>query len=1030
MRPEKLVLENFGPFVGTVEIDFSGLDDIFLITGVTGSGKTTIFDAICFALYGTVPGTREGHTTKLRSDHAPAEQRCSVVFEFSILSLNDKRYRVCRGPGFERQKKRGEGTIAVPEELALDEIIDGVYLPFNLKKSEVDQKLEQLIGLKADEFCKFVLLPQGEFAQFLSMKSDDRRQVLGKLFPVDRATKLMRLAADKAKAAKDAASRVAHRLEELMLQITPETYFAQLAQIDTRIAVTEERLIVLAEQSELLRHTRILQIHEAELCQMSESLYAEQNRTLHDADRIEEYRRKLFLSRQAAPLMQQVNAVEYRHGKVQQAQVDTQRTEHDRTIAEHRFKIARAQTENSADTQKRLRDLQDMRPVLKDLLAEEEKQRQKMHEIDEKAVAGNNLSKELRRLDQSVQEKDAIIREAQAVIDQYPDSEVQYDQAREQLDQLKSYRLMHDNYEKISTEERRCCAEMSVLAGSIAKQEAYRAQVQQDVQKLEHEQKTQDILSMANRLREQLRPGEPCPVCGSRHHLNTAPELELYDDKISARLESQKAALETAVQELAGSTGTCKAKKDELSRIEQDLSGVRESLLRAQPDFLSLTARDLAGIYNAYKDELAVALGHLDAVRQARRRLDAVNPELNKLRDERAQKQIMLNALDNDCTILTEQVQHIQERCRQYTGTRTVAEKLTGVDRELQELQSRLERIQQQQEQATQELTRAETRYESTRKQYDDAYRDYQDAESALNIAVAGSAFSDAAAVKNAAIPPEKEQTLHRFIADWEQKCTQLETRIAGVEHDLKQCREQLKAQAVAEALSDTENRQAAVAAEQKTAQSDHDRALIERTILCNTMKQYNEVREEAARCEREKNRLTLLSDTLNGNDRTVKKISFESWLLIRYLDEVTRYASKRLAKMSDSRYLLQLEQPSGSGRGHTGLDLAVLDSYTGKVRPCATLSGGESFMASISLALGLADSLQNRSGGVCLDAVFIDEGFGSLDEASLDKAISILDELREHRMVGLISHVSEMRSRIPSHIEVIKTESGSRIAF
>jgi exonuclease SbcC len=171
---------------------------------------------------------------------------------------------------------------------------------------------------------------------------------------------------------------------------------------------------------------------------------------------------------------------------------------------------------------------------------------------------------------------------------------------------------------------------------------------------------------------------------------------------------------------------------------------------------------------------------------------------------------------------------------------------------------------------------------------------------------------------------------------------------------------------------------------------------------------------------------LRTLADDLAG--KNPRKKPFDSWLLGLYLAEVAAFATRRLEKMSDSRYSLLLDREREGGRGYTGLDLIVFDAYTGKTRPCATLSGGESFMASISLALGLADSIQSRSGGVRLDAVFIDEGFGSLDEGSLDKALLILDELREHRMVGLISHVGELRSRIPCRVEVIKTGSGSRI--
>jgi exonuclease SbcC len=149
-----------------------------------------------------------------------------------------------------------------------------------------------------------------------------------------------------------------------------------------------------------------------------------------------------------------------------------------------------------------------------------------------------------------------------------------------------------------------------------------------------------------------------------------------------------------------------------------------------------------------------------------------------------------------------------------------------------------------------------------------------------------------------------------------------------------------------------------------------------------------------------------------------------------KYLAEITVFATSRLERMSEGRYALLLNTERESGRGQSGLDLEVFDAYTGKTRPCATLSGGESFMASISLALGLADSIQERSGGIRLDAVFIDEGFGSLDDASLDKAIGILDELREQRMVGLISHVGDLRTRIPSRIEVIKSSSGSTVTI
>jgi exonuclease SbcC len=213
--------------------------------------------------------------------------------------------------------------------------------------------------------------------------------------------------------------------------------------------------------------------------------------------------------------------------------------------------------------------------------------------------------------------------------------------------------------------------------------------------------------------------------------------------------------------------------------------------------------------------------------------------------------------------------------------------------------------------------------------------------------------------------------------------------------------------------------------ADRAATEASRDEAALRLASLERDEAQLREALQRQETLAKKTTRLKAIADDLSGTNP--KKTAFDSWLLGLYLTEVAAFASKRLERMSESRYSLILDSEGESGRGRAGLDLAVFDAYTGKTRPCATLSGGESFMASISLALGLADSIQARSGGVRLDAVFIDEGFGSLDEGSLDKALIILDELREHRMVGLISHVGEMQSRIPSRIEVIKTGAGSR---
>ena len=221
MRPEKLVMENFGPYSGRVELDFSKLEDLFLITGKTGAGKTTIFDAICFALYGKVPGSRGDHPAKLYSDHAAEGSESFVSLEFL---MGERRYCAERSPRQERKKKRGAGTVAVEETLAVYEIDGGKKINLVSKKSEGDTKLKEITGLEAEEFFKVVLLPQGEFAEFLKQNTSERQKVLGKLFPVENAVRVKELARKKAAEAEAHAEGAARVLSDIGKRVNAGTY--------------------------------------------------------------------------------------------------------------------------------------------------------------------------------------------------------------------------------------------------------------------------------------------------------------------------------------------------------------------------------------------------------------------------------------------------------------------------------------------------------------------------------------------------------------------------------------------------------------------------------------------------------------------------------------------------------------------------------------------------------------------------------------------------------------------------------------
>ncbi|MDR0498061.1 MAG: nuclease SbcCD subunit C, partial [Treponema sp.] len=342
-------------------------------------------------------------------------------------------------------------------------------------------------------------------------------------------------------------------------------------------------------------------------------------------------------------------------------------------------------------------------------------------------------------------------------------------------------------------------------------------------------------------------------------------------------------------------------------------------------------------------------------------------------------------------------------------------------------------RIEEEREGTLVRLSRAEAAWEAARQTHSECTSRVEEARAALDKALSATDFRSPEEAEKALLDINGEEKLDEEIRLWRGKRAGLDSQIEEQEKQLNSIHKELAGLVSTGFAADkvltfeeTEQRLEALKAERVEAEEEENKALLALASLENDREAFLEAQKRYDTLAEEADKYKALSKNLSGNNP--RDLPFDSWLLGNYLREAAAYATLRLERMSESRYSLLLDTEKQQGRGYAGLDLMVFDAYTGKTRPCATLSGGESFMASISLALGLADSIQNRSGGVKLDAVFIDEGFGSLDETSLDKALVILDELRDSRMVGLISHVSELRSRVPCQVEVIKTDTGSKI--
>jgi exonuclease SbcC len=1057
MKPERLVLENFGPFVGRTEIDFSSLEDIFLITGKTGSGKTTIFDAICFALYGTVPGSRRGYVSRLRSDYA-MEGDCSVTLDFL---LGSRRFRIIRSPKQEKPKKRGSGAVMAEETTELYELKKNPE-PVCSRKSEADSKIKELIGLQAEEFFKIVLLPQGEFAEFLRQNTSEKQNVLGKLFPVNTAVRIRDMAHERAKEETLRLREAQRVLEELRQRVSLDNFEKLRSAAEESLKTAKIRSAVLAEEKSRLEE--LLNLIESERRAAGElaEIRRAEGETLKGAAALAEQEKRLVLSRQAQPLRHHLVLEEEKRRILEQAEADLVRALEEKTAAREQIETAEKRKKAAAILEEELLKLRETRPVLVRMIAEEEEICLAREESEKLKTRLLDLNKKNGILTQDLHKKEAGITAQQRLSEQAGEFELQWEKARDVKDRLVELKKTAAAAETAAAENETVRRRLEETAARRAELERRIPVLQGELAELKREKESGERSRMAAHLAAELKKGEPCPVCGSREHpLPAAAEKPLFD--INERIAAQEHALKDAERHLAVAGTEEQSQRRETVRLDQEMAALTRDAAVSMPAALfDESGKDAGGgipssgavsrLLEKQILRLNAIVNSRDEARRAGVRIAALYREKDEITSVLAEQAKEAAGLEERDKTLKTQIQELQNGHALLagslpgiiTGGGNSAGALEILDGRIEELDREIRNSREAAEQAGRFLAAALAREEFCRTQRDEGAIQRQASVSALTKALEGSPFADAGTLREAALDGETERRLEEDIHRQKEEYERIKTAAAEKERALEQIRtgintclqqlERLSMPADSPAYAREGNIEAAeirtrlenLETETAAAEMERDRSAaaldaLERDAaqLREETRRYDELNKNAAA-------LTSLADDLSG--KNPKKKSFDAWLLGLYLAEVAAYATRRLQRMSESRYSLLLNNTGETGRARTGLDLAVFDAYTGKTRPCATLSGGESFMASISLALGLADSIQNRTGGIRLDAVFIDEGFGSLDEATLEKALGILEELRDHRMVGLISHVGEMKSRIPSRIEVLKSGSGSKI--
>jgi DNA repair protein SbcC/Rad50 len=1019
VRPSRLVLENFGPYRERAEVDFSLLEPLFLVCGKTGSGKTSLFDAITYALYGAAPGSRSGLERQLWSQHARPGDIPLVEFEFSLGGAD---YRAVRSPPYRRSSKRGkEGLVEVDANAAFYRRraeSSGWELVAD-KKTEVDEAVRKLVGLTVDEFSKIILLPQGEFQRFLDMKSSDRVEVLEKLFPVSVHEAVSSIAKEKTKDALAELRRVELALERLGGAAEAEAAEKALRELQAEAVrlVSERDRAMERLQAAQLAYSRAKEAAERE----ARAVAARERLAGLEAEApAAAMRERRIVAARAAALVAPAIAAR----GVAAADLEASRV----ALAEQRSRL-----ELLAG---RIPEIEAARARVVVLAAEAAAAEREIGELraaQEAWAEARRLRGELedsRALAASLANRAGTAREAEAA------ALASRDAAAVGAEEEEGIRRAFEEDRAVSEKASAASKAAEAAAGLAAKAlrhrsaavgaEAVAAAAALDLERAEEELsplEAADRGDMAARLALGLRPGEPCPVCGSREH--AAPARAVDGAPNAEELAAARAAVEAARAALAVAKAAAVAAADRASETEREL---------LEPGHAELGS---GGLVDAERFESRLSEARKNAALAA----ETVSASAKRLREmeERRKDAARLSA-----ALEAARARRVAEEAEEHRVAVEVAKLETKLESALAgagiedpgpkavEAETRRERALSERGRlegsvADWEADRhgTEARVAELSARVASLVERLASAEREEAAALSGAGFEGAAEAKVAALGAAELAALEAEAAEYRSELDAAAATAAALEAEIAAAS---RSDVRAVAGSDAADLEATVEA----ARTERDKSQTALDAAVASVSELERERSERVSLEREREGLRAEWSRLNGlsallcGEMPGRKLPFKNYVLGSYFRVVAERASARLSLMSDGRYSLAADE--GEGRGYLGLELLVRDSHTGQSRPAGTLSGGERFMAALSLAFGLADTIRERSGGASLDAIFIDEGFGSLDDEALDRAVTVLDEARGARTVGIVSHVAELKARIPSRIEVSKARSGSSL--
>lgn len=993
MKPLKLVMNAFGPYAGKQEVDFTRFDghNIFVITGPTGAGKTTIFDAVSFALFGDSSGdARESENFK--SDYAPPEAVCSVELTFL---LKGKEYRIERYPKQTRLSSRG--NLRAINSDALLTLPDGT--PVSGVRN-VDPLIIDLLGISRDRFKQIAMLPQGEYKKLLYADSREKQEIFRKVFSTQIYMQVTDALREQVRGLED---YLGEKQRDLKLNLS--MYKPGGEELETLIAAPEQDIVHIFDSME--RELVLDRQLSKELETDSQAFAAKiQALGLPEAVRLNtRFDLQNMLSAKLARLVEKKKEAE----ELEQLLIRL-----DRTKELQFFKQELEELTNGLTGQKE--QIKRTKELLNDLFAKTKELELSYQKLPELQAKRDSISALAASLEQETHTVNLL------------------EQAKQQLAGLRAGEKKLQNREKIFAllfnrkQALDCLDRLNTLQQLCL-------QLLREVEKfweasMEYEQARQEydsaytafLQGQAGIIAATLQEGVACPVCGSVHH--PAPAQVQGDTPGEGELKNKKQRMDDCTHSLRETDTRARILLEKLYAAwdrEEEPGIPKERLYQSKTR--------LQALKNTFAKEGEQTLAKANELQQELLHFPGITTEV--LRDPRYREESFLEQMKEknvqDLLTQSSKISAVKERVGTLTGqlkngilsSGELEEKIKAARKEEKAASGKIQEISEAYHEGKMALARAQEDLRGKNQRIAEDEKKLLQKEKEFSLHLSKTGFSSEQEFLEMVSQLNRESDIKKRLSQYREDYSNCESQLAMLKEELngrqRQDIEALKAQEQilkqqAEQCGDKLNTLCA-------------KILSNEEHFCRAKEIYRQIgdkQEEYARTAR-------LYRLANGNNDA--KVDFERYVLAAYFDDIIEASNQRLAKMTGYRYALKRKLERGKYAKASGLDFEIIDSYTGKARDITTLSGGESFQASLALALGVADVMQMYSGGIEMNTMFIDEGFGTLDSQSLDDAIRTLTELTaEDRLIGVISHVSELKERIAAQIEVTSSRAGSHL--